>query len=184
MFCFQFNHNANRRIGSFGSLICSKDNFNIIGINKENDDNSGIFIGKIINHLENNRKGVFPENNISMYKGAISNGLRHGKGIGFYLDGGIYEGDWINDEREGYGTMYYSNGNVYIGEWINGRREGKGKFYFCKGGIYEGEFKNDIIQGYGVLFDGNGKKSWRFVGTLKIGSLDNPNFNVIHFLTN
>ena len=79
--------------------------------------------------------------------------------------------------------MYYSNGNIYIGEWKNDRREGIGSFYFCKGGFYKGEFKNNIIDGFGELKAGNGHNSWKFVGTLKIGALDNPNFDVVYFLS-
>ena len=67
-----------------------------------------------------------------MYKGTIQLGLRHGKGSGFYNDGGLYEGDYVNDAREGSGIMYYSNRHIYIGEWKNDRREGIGKFYFLK----------------------------------------------------
>lgn len=184
---FEFNHNSIKGPGSLGSVICSKDNFNVIGINKqgdlENKEGCGCFIGKILNYLENNRKGLSPKNYISMFQGRISYGLRQGEGSGFYLDGGLYEGNWVNGQKEGFGTMFYSNGNVYIGNWNNDRREGIGKFYFCKGGIYEGEFKDDIINGYGTLFDGNGKNSLKFVGTLKIRALDNPNFDVFHFLS-
>ena len=183
---FEFIHNINKGQDAFGSLICTKDNFNVIGIYKEGDDkdcNFGTFIGKIFDRLENSRKGIRNDNYVSMYKGTIQLGLRHGKGSGFYNDGGLYEGDWINDTREGNGIMYYSNGNIYIGEWKNDRREGIGSFYFCKGGFYKGEFKNNIIDGFGELKAGNGHNSWKFVGTLKIGALDNPNFDVVYFLS-
>ena len=76
--------------------------------------------------------------------------------------------------------MYYSNGNIYIREWKNDRREGIWMFYFCKGGLYKGEFKNNIIDGFGELKAGNRHNSWKLVGTLKIGSLDNPNFDVLY----
>ena len=186
---FEFIHNINKGQDSFGSLICTKDNFNVIGIYKEVDykdsidTNFGTFIGKILDLIENNRKGIRRDNFVSMYKGTIQLGLRHGKGSGFYNDGGLYEGDWINDTREGSGIMYYSNGNIYIGEWKNDRREGIGMFYFCKGGFYKGEFKNNIIDGFGELKAGNGHNSWKFVVTLKIGVLDNPNFDVLYFLS-
>ena len=187
MWELEFNHNSIKGLGSFGSIICLKENLNVIGINNKNVDKTnnignGIFIGKILNTLENDKKGVFPRYNISMYTGSLRFGLRHGKGSGFYADGELYEGEWVNDERDGYGIMYYSNGNIYIGEWKNNRREGKGEFYFCKGGIYKGEFNNNIIDGLGVLTVGNGTKSLEYVGTLRISSLDNPNFDVFHFL--
>ena len=103
-------------------------------------------------------------------------GLKHGKGTGYYRDGGLYEGDWINDTREGKGIMYYSNGNIYNGDWKNDRREGKGIFYFCKGGYFEGDFKNNIIDGYGKLISEDGNIEYK--GALKIWGLDNPNFNI------
>ena len=182
---FEFIHNINKGTEALGSLICSKDDFRVIGINKGVDkdcidNNYGTFIGKILDYLENSRKGLNIRNDISIYKGMINLGLRHGEGTGFYIDGGIYIGDWINDVREGKGTMFYSNGNVYIGEWKNDRREGKGIFYFLKGSTYEGEFKNNIIDGFGELKASTGHRSWVFIGTLRIGSLDNPNFDAIY----
>ena len=104
--------------------------------------------------------------------------LRHGKGVCYYNNGDVYEGEWKNDLREGKGKMYYSNGNVYEGEWKNDRREGNGILYFCNGGVYTGEFKNNIISGYGKL----SCYYATFVGTLELSGLDNPHFNVVHFL--
>ena len=179
---FDFFHNINKGQEAFGSLICTKRKFNIIGINGGNRSQSGHFIGIILDILENDRKGIFENISLSLYKGFLMSGIRHGKGDGYYNDGGLYEGDWKNDRREGNGTMYYSNGNIYIGEWVNNRREGKGIFYFCKGGSYEGEFKNDIIDGYGKLRAGNGYKEFEIEGTLKIWGLDNPNFDAFNFI--
>ena len=179
---FQFFHNVNKGQEAFGSLICTKKNFKVIGINGGNLFQNGSFIGEILDILENDRKGIIENNNISLYKGFLISGLRHGKGEGYYNDGGLYEGNWKNDRREGNGTMYYSNGNIYIGEWINNRREGKGLFYFWKGGSYEGEFKNDIIDGYGKFKAGNGYNEFEIEGTFKIWSLDNPNFDAFNFI--
>ena len=179
---FEFMHKTKNGTESFGSLICSKDNFGVIGINKKgekdcSDINCGTFIGKIVDDLENSRLGIKSNNNISIYVGKLSFGLRHGLGTGFYVDGGIYEGDWINDARDGKGIMYYSNGNVYSGNWKNDRREGKGVFYFFRGGIYEGEFKNNIIDGFGELRLSDDNYTRVFFGSLRIGSLDNPNYD-------
>ena len=178
---YKFDHNINKGPYSIGSLICSKDNFNAIGMSINN--NRGVFIGKILDHLENIRKGIKVDYKINIYKGFFNHGLRHGRGTAFYIDGGLYEGDWINDSREGIGTMYYSNGNVYIGNWKNDRREGYGIFYFCKGGTYRGEFKNDIIDGFGRLETGNGYNNLFYLGTSIIADLDNPNFDVLEFLS-
>ena len=79
--------------------------------------------------------------------------------------------------------MYYSNGNIYIGNWKNDRREGYGTFYFCKGGTYRGEFKNDIIDGFGRLDTGNGCNNLFYLGTSIIADLDNPNFDILEFLS-
>ena len=180
---FNFCHNVIKGPEAFGSLICTKQKFNIIGINGRGKFlQNGLFIGIMLDILENERKGITENNYISIYKGSFMSGIRHGKGDGYYNDGGLYEGDWRNDRREGNGTMYYSNGNIYIGEWVNNRREGKGIFYFCKGGSYEGEFKNDIIDGYGKLKAGNGYNEFIYEGILKLWGLDNPNFNAFNFL--
>ena len=182
-FNFKFIHDINKGQEAFGSLICTKDNFKIIGINNESYLNYGTYIGRLLDLLENIRKGINQENYVSLYEGMIDMGLRHGKGTGYYSDGGIYKGDWINEAREGNGIMYYSNGNIYDGDWKNDRREGIGKFYFCTGGYYEGEFKNNIIDGYGKLKAGDGYIDLVFDGTLKIWGLDNPNFDVFDFLS-
>ena len=152
---YEFIHNINKGPEACGSLICSKNNFNIIGINKEGINlNLGSFIGQVLDCLDNSRRNI-EVRGPNFYIGMISLSLKHGKGTGFYNDGGLYEGDWVNDSREGKGTMYYSNGNIYIGDWKNDRREGNGIFYFCKGGSYNGEFRNDIIDGFGRLKGNN-----------------------------
>jgi hypothetical protein len=183
-FGIEFNDNKNEIPEEFCSIICSKNNFNVIGIKKGGfDNNGGAFIGKILDYLENERKGINVNNAISMYTGMFSYGLRHGKGTGFYVDGGVYEGEWINDSREGEGTMYYTNGNIYIGNWKNNRREGYGTFYFCRGGIYKGEFNNNIIDGRGELTVDNGRFIKSYTGTLRIEALDDPNFDAYDLLT-
>ena len=170
MVFYEFNHNINKGAESAGSIICSKDNFQVIGINKEfNNNSNGVFIGKILDHLENIRKGIYIRYDISLYTGTVNYGLRHGKGAGFYNDGGIYEGEWVNDSREGMGIMYYSNGDIYIGDWKNDRREGNGIFYYGEGGIYNGEFKNNIIEGNGFYI---GNINLLDDGTLQIDNLD------------
>jgi len=179
-----FNFTTFKEYGTFDEL-----NFNLnknSGLNQNKNDESNNINENMTNadmNLENNNNHVFRGNILKMYKGFINDKIDpHGKGEGYFLDGSLYEGDWVNNKIEGKGTLYYSNDNIYSGEWKNGIRKGYGKFYFCKGGIYEGEFRNNIIDGYGVLSAGNGKKSVKFVGTLIIGCLDNPNFDVFHFL--
>ena len=171
---FSFIHTINKGSEASGSLICLKNNFHVIGINREGISlNSGAFIGPILDHLDNNRRNI-EVRQPNMYIGYLSLGIRHGKGTGYYNDGGLYEGDWVNDSREGKGTMYYPNGNIYIGDWKNNRREGNGIFYFCKGGSYNGEFKNNIIDGFGKLKGTN----YYFTGKIDLPFLDDPNFSV------
>lgn len=187
---FEFMHKMDKEPKAFGSLICSKDNFGIIGINKEgekevdkerdkasSDINYGTFIGKIADDLENIRLGIHIKNDISMYQGYLNLGLRHGIGTGYYIDGGVYEGEWVNDARNGKGIMYYSNGNVYNGIWKNNRREGFGEFYFIKGCVYKGEFRNNIIDGFGEFKFVNGTYTRIFFGSFRIPFLDNPNYD-------
>ena len=58
--------------------------------------------------------------------------------------------------------------------------KGKEYFIFLKEVLNEGEFKNNIIDGFGELKASTGHRSWVFIGTLRIGSLDNPNFDAIY----
>ena len=176
---FEFTLNINKGPESFGSLICSPNKLEVIGLVKEGKiNNIGLFIFPVINKLDNIRRNIDVSNNASLYKGTFCLHLRHGKGVCYYNNGDVYEGEWKNDLREGKGKMYYSNGNVYEGEWKNDRREGNGIFYFCNGGVYTGEFKNNIISGYGKL----SCYYATFVGTLELSGLDNSHFNVVHFL--
>lgn len=161
-----FNFTNFKNSGTFKEL-----NFNLnkdSGLNQNKNDESNNIMNNEFNENMRNADMNLKNNNITVFH--------------LFGDGSLYEGDLVNNKLEGNGTMYYSNGNIYSGEWKNGIREGYGQFYFCTGGIYKGEFKNNIIDGYGVLSAGNGKERVEFEGTLIIRCLDNPNFDVFHFL--
>ena len=175
---YVFEYKIETKIDSIGSVICLEDSLLVIGIHKKREKNIsfGTFIGFVINKLEDKRKNKFKPY-IMKYEGDMVEGLRHGKGTGYYNDGSTYEGDWACDKREGTGRMKYTNGNIYEGNWKNDLREGKGKFYFINGGFYEGEFKNNIIDGYGTLWIGGYKEADRFEGTMKLKNFDGDDFH-------
>lgn len=177
----EFEYEIEPEIDSIGSVICLKNSLLVVGVHKKRENNIsfGTFIGMIINELEDKRKDKLKPY-IRIYRGALVNGLRHGKGTGYYNDGSTYEGDWVYDKREGSGIMKYANGNIYEGDWKNDLREGKGNFYFINGGFYEGEFKNDIIDGDGTLWITGYKEGEKFVGTMKLKNFDGDDFHTSH----
>ena len=55
------------------------------------------------------------EKEVEMYIGEYKDGLRHGKGTLYYLNGDIkYEGDFVNDKFEGNGKGYWEDGEYLI----------------------------------------------------------------------
>ena len=73
-----------------------------------------------------NDKFIPVKKDIEMYVGEYNKeGLRHGKGKVFYLNGDIkYDGDFIDDKYEGNGKYYHEDGEHYIGQFKNGLRHG------------------------------------------------------------
>jgi hypothetical protein len=41
--------------------------------------------------------------------------MRHGRGIFYDQDGSIYDGEWYEDQRSGKGKILFSDGSVYDG---------------------------------------------------------------------
>ena len=80
----------------------------------------------------------------------LSEGLKHGHGKYYYLNGNTYEGDWQNDKKHGKGRyVYYSTDEYYDGDWREGERHGKGEAGYAYGDVYVGDFKKnerDIIE--------------------------------------
>ena len=92
---------------------------------------------------------------VEMYIGEYKDGLRHGKGTLYYLNGDIkYEGDFVNDKFEGNGKYILEDGEYYIGQFKNGKRHGKGIEYYEDGNIeYDGDWVNDKPEGNENLFE-------------------------------
>jgi hypothetical protein len=76
------------------------------------------------------------------YKGSVSHGKRHGKGIVTKTNGDQYEGDFQNGLMHGKGVRRYANGNVCRGEFSNDRIHGKAVIAYASGHIIDGTFAN------------------------------------------
>lgn len=61
------------------------------------------------------------------YVGEWEDGLPHGKGKYYGIDGGSYEGDWARGVIHGKGTFLFANGDTYSGQWRLGFRHGHGR---------------------------------------------------------
>jgi hypothetical protein len=86
----------------------------------------------------------------SIFRGALKENMRHGKGVITYTNTRVYEGDWRNDKRDGKGYERFSNGNTYIGDYVAGQVDGQGRYVWSTGEFYEGEWKKGLKDGYGV----------------------------------
>ena len=124
-----------------------------------------------------NKKVVEIYPNGSRYEGFKVNGLRHGQGILFYVDGGFYDGEWKFNKMDGKGKLFYINGQLaYEGQWKDDKFDGQGILYNEEPEIfnysfpfndfndldekwmkYEGNFKEDNKEGRGKLFLSNGE---------------------------
>lgn len=103
----------------------------------------------------------------SVYVGEWSNkGLPHGKGIMYYIDGGICEGYWKDGKLHDKGRRVSPKGDVYTGSWSNGRMEGQGTMEYATKSVYTGTWRNDKQHGYGIETWPDGS---RFEGNYKDG---------------
>lgn len=100
--------------------------------------------GEIRNNVQVNK--YFDD---SKYKGQMSEGRRHGKGIYYYANGDIYGGQWRNNLFHGKGAYIFAGGERYEGNLINGKKHGKGKYFYINGNTYEGEWAFDKKNGQG-----------------------------------
>jgi len=84
------------------------------------------------------------KNLLEKYEGETDEeGLPHGKGIKYYLEGGRYEGEWSHGKRDGFGIEYVSDGTKrYEGTWKNDERCGYGVLIDYYNIRYEGFFEN------------------------------------------
>ncbi|KAH3722455.1 hypothetical protein Pelo_18838 [Pelomyxa schiedti] len=119
----------------------------------------GVYTGRIVNNKPDGR-GKFTYMAAGKvqktYDGGWSDGLRNGRGVLTWPDGGTYDGEWKNDAQDGWGVQHRPTGSWYEGLWRGG--------YWCRGtchlpngvDVYEGEFVLDAStqsynrQGWGV----------------------------------
>ena len=179
---YEFIYLVNIEYNLQGSPIFLENNYDVMGICKENNkcnkENSAIFIYPIINIIEEDiRKrrndgkyinGKFIYKDGKYYLGEFKNNLPNGKGIKYYKNGNIlYEGDFINGKFEGNGKLIYDNGNYFIGQFKNGLRNGKGTIYYSNGNImYDGDWINNKAEGNGKYICENGEY---YIGQWKNG---------------
>ena len=185
---FQITHTASTEFGSSGSPIFLENSTKVIGIHKaggtQKKENYGILISFLFKYLDNknlnNISGKVVEKKIDklidpngdIYIGEVLNGLKHGKGKIYNINGSIkYEGDFVNGKREGYGKFIWEDGEYYIGQWMNNLKYGKGIIYYKNGGIkLDCNWVNDMPEG-------NGKCIWKdgnyYIGQFKNGLRNN-----------
>ena len=113
--------------------------------------------------VDNNFKVLYKEGEI--YIGQFGkDGLRKGKGIMKYNNGGIYNGNWKDDKLDGKGKYIFRDGSSYEGEFCKGSREGWGKMTCKNGDVYEGNWMKDKI---------TGPRIFKCKGNWKIGNFVN-----------
>lgn len=67
---------------------------------------------------------------------------------------GKYEGTKLNGMRHGKGVFYYNEGGKYVGSWKENQMHGKGVLYYPNNQIaYEGDWKCDQLSGFGTLYN-------------------------------
>ena len=62
-----------------------------------------------------------------VYEGEMLNGLRHGQGTLFRMDGSQYEGSWKYGMKHGQGNLTHTD-EVYERDWQNDERHVKGHY--------------------------------------------------------
>ena len=120
------------------------------------NNNDGYYIGHHKNGVEHGKGTIYKMNGSIMYQGDFVEGKREGYGI-FYGQEYYYIGQWNNDLAWGHGILYTYNGNIiYDGDFIGDKIEGFGKYIYLNGFYYIGQFKNGKKNGKGTLYYENG----------------------------
>ena len=102
---------------------------------------------------------IYNSNGKLVYEGEMKNGLYHGQGTLYGVDGCKWEGQFVDGKLHGQGKSYYANGKIeYDGQWENYHSHGKGIEYYENGDTYEGEFSEGKPNGQGTLYYADGKK--------------------------
>ena len=118
------------------------------GYIKEYDEYGNLFFEGEYKNGEKNGEGKEYNNNVLIYEGKFSNGIRIENGKGKEYDSVtnklIYDGNYLNGKRDGKGKIYFNGVVVFEGEFKNGKRL-KGKQYEADGTIFEVEYYDDKI---------------------------------------
>ena len=67
-----------------------------------------------------------------------------GYGVYYWKSGAKYEGTFMDGMKHGHGTHYKLDGDKYVGEWQFDSRSGRGFYYWHNGGYYEVHFSINI----------------------------------------
>ena len=168
---YEFIYYNDIESNSSGSPIFLKDNTKVIGINKNNLNNSenyADFIGPIFNYFKNfelikknvNKPiddDITEDTTDLIIEPSFENEIKFIENTVENIDE-QNEGKFINGKLEGNGKYIWENGQYYIGQWKNGKKHGKGIIYYKDGTImYEGDFVNDKKEGNGKFIWKNGK---------------------------
>ena len=173
----EFTYLTNKEFNSTGCPIFLKDNIKVIGICKNNNNNSdkiceniADFIGPIFDYFKNfeltkeeNEKHIDDKEDLFFEQSTIDL-IDEDKFIEKELEcpdntdePNEGNGNFVNGKLEGTGKFIWPNGNYYIGQFKNGKKNGKGIIYSKDGNIlYEGDFSNDKKEGTGKLILKNG----------------------------
>lgn len=86
----------------------------------------------------------------SVYVGEWSSeGFPQGKGIMYYIDGGICEGYWKEGKLHDKGRRVSPKGDIYTGTWNHGKMQDQGVMEFANKSTYTGSWANDKQHGQG-----------------------------------
>ena len=104
----------------------------------------------------------------SIYVGEWSiTGTPTGKGIMYYIDGGICEGYWREGRLHDKGRRVSPSGDVYTGSWYDGKMEGQGVMEYSSKIVYSGGWVNNRQHGLGTE---NWPDGSRFEGNYRDGA--------------
>lgn len=81
------------------------------------------------------------------YKGGMTGGKVHGRGISIWSDGNRYEGEYRDGEQHGRGTFTFANGARYEDEFRDSKAHGWGKVTTSSGETYSGDWRDGCVGG-------------------------------------
>lgn len=84
-----------------------------------------------------------------IYRGAVQDGVPHGKGFKIWPDGTRFDGEWQFGNMS-HGVLTWRNGDRYEGEFQGNQLHGRGVRTWANGTYYEGAFANGQPEGEGA----------------------------------